>query len=89
MRVIDETEEQIHNLLIESHQEVLDYCKKIEELYNVDILLYNGKGMVYRLQIKHKGNILSIIDKKFSTPAKFKNYLKGLIDAHKFDKQTI
>lgn len=85
MKVISQSNEQIHKLSLESHQEVLNYCKKIEELYFVDILLYHIRAMEYRIEIKHKGCVLNIIDKNFNTPAKLKNYLKGLIDAHKIE----
>lgn len=83
MRVISEVNEPLYNTILESHKQVLKYCEKIEELYNVDIILYHLKGMIYRIEIKKKGNVLNIIDKRYDIPAQFKNYLKGLIDAHK------
>lgn len=84
MKVINTLNEELTSQsIIDSHNEVLKYCEEIERIYNVDVLIKHTRGMEYVINIidKDTDKILCICRKNI--PSKVKNYLKGLIDAHK------
>lgn len=84
MQIIDISKEELtFEPLIESHNEVLKYCETIEGLYNVRITLEHNRAVEYTINIIDiESNKIVSIQRK-AMPGKLKNYLKGLIDAHK------
>ena len=80
MRDINLSEDITYNPAIQSHNQVLELCKTIEDIYNVEIVIKHNRGMEYELEIISN---LDVIKYNKNTPGKTKNYLKGLIDANK------
>lgn len=78
-------EELTYKPSIESHNEILKYCKQIEDLYCVEIIIKHDRAMEYSLEIKDLYSDLVLLRYSKNTPGKCKNYLKGLIDAHKIE----
>lgn len=85
MQVINTSKEEIHEVMIDSHQEVLKYCNKIEELYAVEITIKHNRAIEYSLEIRDLYSDLVLLRYGKNIPGKVKNYLKGLIDAHKIE----
>lgn len=83
MQVINTSTEEIHNIMIESHQEVLRQCEIIESLYNVEIIVTHNRAVEYSLEIRDLYSDLVLLKYSKNIPGKVKNYLKGLIDANK------
>lgn len=78
-------EELTYRPSIESHKYILNQCRQIEELYNVEIIIKHDRAMEYSLEIKDLYSDLVLLRYSKNTPGKAKNYLKGLIDAHKIE----
>lgn len=85
MKLINISNEEITDLMKESHQEVLKQCEKIEELYAVEITIKHNRAMEYSLEIRDLYSDLVLLRYGKNIPGKVKNYLKGLIDAHKIE----
>ncbi|MBR3117577.1 MAG: hypothetical protein IKL65_00490 [Bacilli bacterium] len=85
MKVINLSNEEISDLMKESHQEVLKQCEKIEELYNVEVTIKHDRAMEYSMEMKDLYSDLVLLRYGKNIPGKVKNYLKGLIDAHKIE----
>ena len=84
MQIINISNEEItYKPSIESHNEVLKYCETIEELYNVRITLEHNKAIEYTINIIDLESNKIVGIRRKAIPGKLKNYLKGLIDAHK------
>lgn len=83
MKVINTDNTQISDLMKESHDEVLKFCNKIEELYAVEITIKHNRAMEYSFEIRDLYSDLVLLRYNKNIPGKAKNYLKGLIDAHK------
>ena len=83
MKVINLSNEEISDLMKESHQEVLKQCERIEILYSVEITIKHNRAMEYSLEIRDLYSDLVLLRYGKNIPGKVKNYLKGLIDAHK------
>ena len=76
-------QELTHQPTIDSHNEVLKYCDELERLYALHIVVTHNNGMEYSFQIRDLYSDLVLLNYHKNTPGKAKNYLKGLIDAHK------
>ena len=85
MKVINLSNEEISDLMKESHQEVLKQCERIEILYSVEITIKHNRAMEYSFEIKDLYSDLVLLRYSKNIPGKAKNYLKGLIDAHKIE----
>lgn len=85
MKVINLSNEEISDLMKESHQEVLKQCERIEILYSVEITIKHNRAMEYLLEIRDLYSDLVLLRYGKNIPGKVKNYLKGLIDAHKIE----
>ena len=85
MKVINTTKEEVRDSMLESHNEVLKQCEQIEKLYAVIITIHHNKAMEYSFEIKDLYSDLILLRYSMNTPGKAKNYLKGLIDAHKIE----
>ena len=84
MKVINLMNEELtYRPAIESHNYVLKQCEEVESLYNVEIVLTHNNAMEYSIEIRDLETWLPIQNYKMNTPGKTKNYLKGLIEAHK------
>lgn len=85
MKVINLSNEEISDLIKESHQELLKQCERIEILYSVEITIKHDRAMEYSLEIRDLYSDLVLLRYGKNIPGKVKNYLKGLIDAHKIE----
>lgn len=83
MKVINTNKEKVRDSMLESHNEVLKQCEQIENLYAVIITIHHNRAMEYSFEIKDLYSDLVLLKYSKNIPGKAKNYLKGLIDAHK------